>query len=409
MAEKDKLKKYKYVAVDINKKKSTGILLAEDEAELRKMLIEANLYLVSCKVINKNAVTFFSVSSKVKVSEITTFAREFSIMITAGISIIDALDTLRNQAYSSLLRRVVNMVHNDVRSGLLLSEAFAKHKKIFPELFVSMTYVGEVSGSLDTILNELADYYEKDYKIKRKAKSALVYPAVLAVMTIAVLVLMVVFIIPTFQSTLAQFDVEMPGLTLAILAISDFVRDNWKIILLSLLILIFIIFLLFRLEPVKYYWDAFKAKAPIIGKVTSSLVASRFARGFGTLVASGVDVVQSLEIMSNILGNRYYKRKFLYAYKDIKEGQTISDAFHKYKVFPEILIQMIDVGEKTGSLDSVIRRTTGYFDDQVETSLTRMTSLLEPIIISIMGLVIAVMFVSLYAPMLNIMNTIGGI
>lgn len=408
MAEKDKLKKYKYVAVDINKKKSTGILLAADEADLRKMLIEANLYLVSCKVLNQNAVSFFSVSSKVKISEVTTFAREFSIMITAGVSIIDALDTLRNQSYSSLLKRVINMVHNDVRSGLLLSEAFAKHKKIFPELFVSMTYVGEISGSLDTILNELADYYEKDYKIKRKAKSALVYPSVLAVLTLGVLVLLVVFIIPTFKSTLEQFEVEMPALTLAILAISDFVIANWKIIVLVLLALILLIFLLFRLEKVKYAWDTFKAKAPIVRKVTSSLVAARFTRGFGTLIASGVDVIQSLDIMSRILGNRYYQKKFNAAVKDIKEGHTISNAFHNHKVFPEILIQMIAVGEKTGSLDSVIRQTTGYFDDQVETSLTRMTALLEPLIICIMGVIVAIIIISVFSPMLNIMNTIGG-
>lgn len=408
MAEKDKLKKYKYVAVDINKKKTTGIMLASDEAELRKMLIEANLYLVSCKPINKNAVTFFSVSSKVKMSEITTFAREFSIMITAGISIIDALDTLRKQSYSSLLKRVIDMVHNDVRSGLLLSEAFAKHKKIFPELFVSMTYVGEVSGSLDTILNELADYYEKDYKIKRKAKSAMVYPSVLAVMTLGVLVLLVVFIIPTFKSTLEMFEVDMPALTLAILDLSDFIIANWKGIALALVAIVLVVILLFRLEQVKYAWDAFKAKAPIIRKVTESLVAARFARGFGTLIASGVDAVQSLEIMSNILGNRYYQKKFNAAYKDIKEGHNIADAFHNNKVFPEILIQMIAVGEKTGSLDSVIRRTTGYFDDQVETALTRMTALLEPLIIAIMGAVVAVIIISVFLPLLNIMNTIGG-
>lgn len=408
MAEKDELKQYKYVAVDINKKKSTGILLAADEAELRKMLIETNLYLVSCKVISNNAVTFFSVSSKVKIFEITTFAREFAIMINAGIPIVDALDTLRNQSYSSLLRRVINLVHNDVRSGLLLSEAFAKHKKIFPELFTSMTYVGEISGSLDTILNELADYYEKDYKIKRKAKSALVYPTILAVLTLSVFVLMIAVIIPTFKSTLEKLDVEMPPLTLFVLKLGDFFTTNWKILVLALIAIIFIIFLLFRLEKVKYAWDTFKAKAPIIKNVTMNLVAARFARGFGTLIASGVDVVQSLDIMSGILGNRYYQKKFLDAYKDIKEGHNISDAFHNHKVFPEILVQMIAIGEKTGSLDSVIRRTTGYFDDRVETALTRMTTLLEPIIIACMGIIIAITMLSVYSPLLSIMSTLGG-
>lgn len=408
MADKNELKKYKYRAIDVNSKKSTGVMLAKNEDELRRMLVETNLYLISCKVVSKNAVSFFSLSSRVKMREITTFANEFAIMITAGISIIEALDTLRNQSYSSLFKRVLSMVHDDVRSGALLSEAFSRHKKIFPELFVSMTYVGEVSGSLDAIFRELADYYERDDKIKRKAKSSMVYPIVLLVITLGVLVLLVTVIIPTFKNTLSQFDIEMPGLTLAILAISDFVTTHWRLVLIVLGAIVGAIFIAFRFESVRYAWDAVKAKLPVIGNVTESLVASRFARGFGTLVASGTDVIKSLEIMSGILGNRYYQRKFLKAYIDVREGHNISDAFHAHKVFPEILIQMIAVGEKTGSLDSVIRRTTGYFDDRVESSLTRMVSLMEPLMIIIMGIIVALVVLSVFMPMLSIITKFGG-
>lgn len=407
MADKE-LKKFKYTAVDVNNKKTSGILLAENESELRKMLMESNLYLVSSKALSDKSITFFMLSSKVKVSEVTTFAREFAIMISAGIPIVDSLDTLRNQPYSKLFKRILSIVHNDVRSGSLLSEAFSKHKKVFPELFISMTYVGEVSGSLDSILNELADYYERDNKIKRRAKSALIYPAILAVLTLAVLVLLVAVIIPTFKTTLQKLDVEMPGLTLFVLSISDFFSNNWEIILIVLAALAVIIFISFRFEKVKYGFDALKAKLPVMRKVTLSLVSSRFARGFGTLIASGVDVVKSLEIMGNIIGNRYYQKRYWAAYQDIKEGHNIATAFQNHKVFPEILIQMIAIGEKTGSLDNVIRRTTGYFDDQVETSLTRMTALLEPTIICFLGLVVAIIILSVFSPLLNIINTLGG-
>ncbi len=405
MADRNELKKYRYTAIDVNGKKSGGVMLAANENDLRRTLVEANLYLVSCKTVSKSAVTFFSLSSKVKMREITTFANEFAIMITAGISIIDALDTLRTQSYSSLFKRTLSMVHDDVRSGLLLSEAFSRHKKIFPELFISMTYVGELSGSLDAILRELADYYEKDDKIKRKAKSAMVYPAVLLVITLAVLVLLVVVIIPTFKSTLTQFDIEMPPLTLAILNISEFVTTHYAVMLIGLGVLVALLFIAFRFEGTKYAWDYLKAKLPVIGPVTESLVAARFARGFGTLIASGEDAVKSLEVMSGILGNRYYQRKFLKAYIDIREGHNISAAFHQHKVFPEILIQMIAVGEKTGSLDSVIRRTTGYFDDRVESSLTRMTSLMEPAMIIFMGVIVGLIILSVFMPMLSIINS----
>lgn len=409
MAEKNETKKYKYVAVDINNKKSTGVMLASGENELRRMLVEANLYLVSCKAISKKDVTFFSVSSKVKMREITTFANEFAIMITAGVSIIDALDTLRNQAFSSLFKRVLNSVHDEVRSGLLLSEAFARHDKIFPELFVSMTYVGEVSGSLDSILRELADYYEKDDKIKQKTKNAMVYPAILGLITLGVLILLVTVIIPTFKNTLSEFEIDMPALTLAILTISDFIIAHWLIILIVIAAVAVVFIIAFRFEPVKYGWDVIKAKFPIVGGVTESLVAARFARGFGTLVASGVDVVKALDIMGGILGNRYYRKKYNKAFNDIREGHNISTAFHDHKVFPEILIQMIDVGEKTGSLDSVIRKTTGYFDDRVESSLTRMTGMLEPVIIIFMGVIVALIILSVFMPMLEIINNVQNL
>lgn len=405
---KKELKKYKYVAIDLNNKKSVGVMLAPDENALRRTLVQANLYLISCKVVSAKISNFFSVSGKVKMQEVTTFANEFSIMITAGVSIVDALDTLRNQSYSSMFRKVLSFVHNDVRSGLLLSEAFAKHKKVFPELFVSMTYVGEVSGSLDTILRELADYYERDEKIKRKAKSAMVYPAVLGAITLGVLVLLVAVIIPTFKRTLEQFDIPMPGITLAILAVSDFITGNWKGIVIALVVIVLAFALAFRFEGTKYAWDALKAKLPVVRKVTESLVAARFARGFGTLIASGVDVIRALEIMSGILGNRYYQKRFLQAYLDVREGHSISQAFHHRKVFPEILVQMVAIGEKTGSLDSVIRRTTGFFDDRVESSLTRMTALLEPLMIIIMGVVVALILLSVFLPMLQIMNNIGA-
>lgn len=401
-------KKFKYTAVNISNEKVSGILLAENESELRKILIGQNLFLVSCKVLSDNVIPFFSISTKVKLSEITTFAREFATMIGAGIPIIDALDTLKSQRYSNLFVKILTSVHDDVRSGMLLSEAFSKHKKIFPELFISMTYVGEVSGSLDSILYELADYYERDNKIKNKAKSALVYPTVLAVLTLGVLIMLVAVIIPTFKSTLEKLDVEMPPLTIFILEMSEVFIDNWQIIVLAVFAFVGIIFILSKFEKVRYFADTIKAKIPVFGRVTESLIASRFARGFGTLVASGIDVITSLEIMGNIINNRYYKKKFFEAYTDIKEGKTLAESFLKHKVFPKILIQMISIGEKTGALDGVIKRSTDYFDDQVETSLTRMTALLEPALICFLGIVIAIIILSVFSPLLNIINTLGG-
>lgn len=406
MPEKNELKKFKYLAVDINRKKSAGFMLAKNRDDLKHLLLKANLYLVSCKVVSDNVINFFSTSTTIKTAEITTFCREFSIMINSGMTIVDSLELLKEQPYSSLFKRILATVHNDVRSGLLLSEAFGKYNKIFPEMFISMVYVAELSGSLDVTLIELASYYERNYKIERKAKNALIYPTLLSVLTIGVIILLMVAIVPTFKSTLEKLDVEMPPITKSIISISDFVVTNYAYLLLGLLVALLIIYLLFRIEKVKYLWDAFKATAPLISKVTSSLVCASFTRGFSALISGGVDVVKSLEIMRNIIKNRYYKQKYDLAYKEVIMGSSISAAFAKYKVFPKILTQIIATGENSGSLDTVLTKSTSYFDENIETALLRMTTLIEPLIICIMGVIIAIVILAVFSPLLSIMNTL---
>ena len=406
MLDRNELKKFKYSAVDLNRKKSTGVMLAKNKDDLKRLLLEANLYLISCKVVSDNVINFFSTSTSVKTGEITTFCREFSIMINSGMTIVNSLELLKDQPYSKLFKRILFAIHNDVRSGLLLSEAFGKYEKIFPEMFVSMIYVAEISGSLDTTLNELASYYERNYKIERKAKNALVYPTILAILTVGVIILIMVAIVPAFKTTLERLDVEMPPITKAIIDISDFVVNYYAFIILGLLTLILIIYLLFRLEKVKYAWDAFKANAPIISKVTSSIICASFARGFCSLISGGVDVVKSLEIVGNVIKNRYYKQKYDLACKEVIKGSSISAAFNKHKVFPKLVTQMIATGENSGSLDTVLAKSTTYFDERLETSLLRMTTLIEPLIICIMGIIVAIAIFAVFSPLLSIMNTL---
>ena len=406
MADKKELRKYKYTAVDVENKRHAGIMLAEDEEALRLLLVEQNLYLVKAKAAPKGAVSFFSSSSRVNMAEITTFCREFAIMINAGITIVNTLDTLKGQPYGALLKRALAIISEDVRSGMLLSEALKKHKKIFPDLFVSMTYVGEISGSLDRIMNELADYYENDTRIKRKTKSAMIYPTILAVLTVVIVALIFTFVIPKFEDTFNQLDLALPALTVVILKISRFCSRYWKELLLGLVVLILVIYLITRLEKVKYFLDYLKAELPLLRHVTIALISSRFARGFGALVSSGVDVVKSLDIMSEIVGNRYIKQKFDRARDDVNRGVRLSEAFELHKVFPDMLIQMLAIGESTGSLDSVISRTSHYFDEQVEVRLTRLAAILEPLIIIIMGLLIVTVILAVFLPILGLISGI---
>ncbi len=399
------MQKYRYVAVDIDKKKFKGYFLAENEDDLRMQLARQKLYLVrAIPVSDKPPSAFFSVSGKVKTVELTTFCRQFAIMINSGISIVDSLAILKEQAYSSFFKKVIAAVWEDVKVGVLLSDAMAKHKKVFPHFFTSMTFVGEQSGMLDEVLRSVADYYETDAKIKRKTKSAMIYPAFLAVMMIGIVILMVAFVIPTFEESLSSIGVEMPMITKVIMNISHWFRAYWMYLFLAIFLLVVILIAINRTTKGKYVFHSILLKLPIFGKVQTALISSRFARGFGLLLSSGMDVVDAMETISPVLGNKNVEKRFRMATADVREGKSLTEALTNYRLFPMILLQMVSVGEKTGSVDQVLLQSSSYFDEQAERSLTTMTTLLQPIMLGIMGGIVALLFIAIYSPMLAMMT-----
>lgn len=403
------MKKFKYVAINLQKKKFTGTFLAEDEEQLRAMLIRQNLFLVSAKTVSDTPPSaFLSVTGKISVGELTSFCRQLSIMINSGISILESLAILRGQNYTSLLKKTLEMIYEDVKTGLLLSEAMKKHHRVFPEFFRSMIHVGEISGRLETALNQLADYYEKDAALKRKTKSALTYPLILLFMLIAVVAVMTLFVIPTFRESMSSLDVELSGLTLAIYGFSDFLLANGLYLLLGLLLTVLFLLGLGRTAKGKLTLDRLKLELPLIKNVQINLITSRFANGFSLLVGSGLDTVDALEIICNVIGNRYLQKRFRLAIDDIRQGMSMTMAFEAYKLFPTILNQMIAIGEKSNTIAEVLGRSCSYFDEQVSAAVSSMTGVLQPIMLILMGGTIAVMFVAIYSPMLGIMNGLGG-
>lgn len=401
------MQKYKYVAVDVDGKKFKGFFLAENESDLRMQLSRQRLYLVrATPVSDAPPSSFFSVSGNVSMPELTSFCRQFAIMFSSGISIVDSLAVLKEQSYSGFFKKVLAMVYEDVKSGILLSEAMAKHKKVFPNFFTSMTYVGEQSGSLDTVLRSVADYYETDTKIKNKTKSAMVYPIFLLVLMLAIVILMVAYVIPTFENALASMNVEMPQITVIIMDISHWFTANWMYLFLVVIAVAALLILFGRTEKGKYLFDTLLLNMPIFGKVQIALLSSQFARGFGLLLSGGVDVVDAMQTVAPILGNKNVERRFRLATEDVCQGKSLTTALSDHKLFPEMLIQMVSVGEKTGSLDQVLLQSCSYFDDQAERALNTMTTMIQPIMLGVMGGVVGVLFVAIYSPMLSIMQTL---
>lgn len=402
------MKKYKYEAVNINKKKFTGTFLAENERDLASQLAKQNLYLISAKVTSDEVrPSFFSVGGRVKMVDLTAFCRQFSIMLNSGMSIVQTLDVLKAQDYDRFFKSILESVYEDVKTGVMLSDALAKHKKVFPNFFKSMIKVGEASGKLDVVMISLADYYDNDAALKKKTKGALAYPVMLLMMTIGIVVLMMLFVVPTFKDTLNDMNVEMPPLTQAIADLSDFIKLEWKKILVVIGSLVALIFLYSRTEKGKYTFDTLAINFPLLKTINIAKITARFARGFSLLLSSGMDIIEAMEEISAVIGNRNVEKRFKQAIEDVRQGMTLTMAFESYKLFPDILIQMVSVGERTASLEEVLSRSCAFFDEQADSAIKAFTSAISPIMLLIMGGVVGVLFIAIYSPMLQIMTTIG--
>lgn len=402
------MKKYKYEAVNINKKKFTGTFLAENERDLASQLAKQNLYLISAKVTSDEVrPSFFSVGGRVKMVDLTAFCRQFSIMLNSGMSIVQTLDVLKAQDYDRFFKSILESVYEDVKTGVMLSDALAKHKKVFPNFFKSMIKVGEASGKLDVVMISLADYYDNDAALKKKTKGALAYPVMLLMMTIGIVVLMMLFVVPTFKDTLKDMNVEMPPLTQAIADLSDFIKLEWKKILVVIGSLVALIFLYSRTEKGKYTFDTLAINFPLLKTINIAKITARFARGFSLLLSSGMDIIEAMEEISAVIGNRNVEKRFKQAIEDVRQGMTLTMAFESYKLFPDILIQMVSVGERTASLEEVLSRSCAFFDEQADSAIKAFTSAISPIMLLIMGGVVGVLFIAIYSPMLQIMTTIG--
>lgn len=398
------MQKYKYTAVNLQKHKIKGVFIAHDEEDLAEQLAKQSLFLISAKPYADPSNSIFSFENKVTIKELTSFSRQYSIMLNTHIPILDCLDILKNQPFTAYFRSIISIIYEDVQGGMLLSEAMEKHNRIFPDFFRSMVKVGELSGHLDLVFTSLADYYEKETEMRRKIKGAMAYPMMLMGMTVGIVILMLAVVVPTFRETLSKLEVEPEGLTAAVYAISDFLLEWWKVSLLIILSIALLICIMNRTEKGKYLFDVLKLKAPIIKTIQINTITSRFARAFSLLLSSGLDLNEALYATEIVLGNRYLKERFNHAAEAVRGGMSLTNAFESGQLFPAMLIQMITIGEKTNALSEVLTRSCKFFDAQVEESVNSLTNKLQPIMLIIMGSVVCVLFLAVYSPILSIMT-----
>ena len=397
--------KFKFKAKDINNKVIKGVFFAKDENDLRAIVDNLDYYLISYKKIAESS-QLFTFLEKIKIGEIAVFCRQLSIMVSSGLELGTAIEILKETTKTPKLKEILETTHHDLLQGIPLSESFKKYPKTFPLFFINMIKIGEVSGKLPIVLNRLADYYEKDDKVKRKVKSAFAYPIFLIALAFLVLCIMALYVMPIFKDVFESLNAKLPKITQVVVNVTDFIRNNFLIIVLVILALVVLILVLRKNKMIKFVMDKLKLEIPPFKDVNLTVATSRFASGFSILLSSSMPVIDSIETMRHLLDNTYIENQMEVTVSELNRGQGIAKSLETINVFPPMLCEMITVGEETGNLEEVLNRVTEYYENQVEYSMKKLTAAIEPVLILIIGLIVVVCLLAVFIPMLEITSSI---
>jgi type IV pilus assembly protein PilC len=345
--------------------------------------------------------------NRIKLKDLAVFSRQFATMINSGLSLLRALTILAEQTESKALAEIIGQVRNEVEQGTALSTSLAKHPKTFNRLYVAMIKAGEVGGFLDKVLLELADSIEKEVELRGKVRSAMTYPIAVFTMVIMIVAAMLVFVVPQFETLYSQLGGQLPFLTRILLGASRFVAGWGGGVVVIAVVVGVIAFRRFHATPAgRFAVDRAKLRAPVFGPLVQKTVLSRFSRTLSTLLGSGVPILQSLEIVSETVNNDVVSRAVKDVQDSVREGESLAVPLAKHSVFPPMVVQMLAVGEETGAIDVMLDKVGDFYDAEVSAAVDSLTSLIEPILIAVMGSVVGGMVVALYLPMFNIINLV---
>ena len=385
-----------------------GELAVNNRSEVLAALRKKRIVVTSVKQKPKEVSIKLPFGSTVGTKDLAIFTRQFATMINAGLPLVQCLDILSRQLEKPMFRDITKKVMTDIEGGATLSESLRKHPKPFDELYVNMVNAGEAGGILDTILMRLAEYIEKIETLKRKVKSALMYPAVVLFVAVGATLFMLMFIIPTFAKMFADFGAELPMPTRIVLGASNLIRGWWWAMLAAAIGTVIGLKRYYATDGGKHKIDAFMLKFPIIGDVLRKGSVARFTRTLGTLVSSGVPILDGLEITAKTAGNVIVQDAVMAARASIREGDTISNPLRGSSVFPPMVVQMITVGEETGALDEMLTKIADFYDEEVDSAVDALTSVIEPVMIVFMGAIVGGMVVAMYLPIFRMVNVIAG-
>lgn len=401
---------YNYKAKSPSGEIISGTINAETKADVAIHIKDQGFFVTQIKkeVVKKSLLNHEIFEENINLYDLSVFCRQFSTLISAGVPIVNTLTILIEQTEKPKFKRIIKNLENEVLRGTSLSETLKTYPKVFPELMVNMVNAGEIGGILETVMERLAIQYEKEYRMTAKFKSAMTYPAmVIIVATIAVGIILT-FVMPTFQELFASLNSELPWPTLVVIAASDFIIEHWLLAISFIVFLIIIYKQLNKKRGFRLWTDGLFLKLPVLGLLYNKIIISRFAATFAGLSRSGVPILESLEIVSKATGSLTAEEVLIKARSNVQTGNSLSEPMRQSKLFPPIVVNLVSIGEETGTLDVMLDRVSEFYDSEVEDMLQRLQSLLDPILMVFLGSIIGFIAVAMLLPMFDIIAKIGG-
>lgn len=385
---------------------STGQVTAATEKEALDILKQRDLFVVSIKSKGSGFLNGLSFKKKVSLKDKIIFTKQLAIMIKGGLPLVDALSALKEQTENQEFIKVIGTIIEDVRGGQALSVALAKHPKMFSELYIAVTYSGERSGKVDEVLNRLAEQLQKDYDLISGVKGAMTYPIVIVTALVGVMTLMLTFVVPKMKGIFDDMGVVLPLPTRILLGLSGFMVTYWYIVLGVIIGLFFLIRFWSRTPSGGLALDKMKIKVPIFGDLVKKIYLARFTRTTATLISSGLPMLEIIETDKIVIGNKFYRPIFDQIHQDVEGGLPLSLAMKKHKVFPAMIGQMVSVGEKSGKIDEILLQLADFYDKEIAAMTANMASLIEPILMIVIGAGVGAAVVAVIMPIYSLVNVI---
>ena len=399
---------YKYEIITPAGKTKTGTLDAANEEAARTELRAAGNTVVSLSVASAlNRDIEIHIGKIVKPRELSVFCRQFESILNAGVTVIDALTMLAEQSENKRFKQAIEEVRDSVQKGATLADAMADHPKIFPTIMIHMIAAGEASGGLDVSFKRLGSYFEKDAHLKGMIGKSMIYPAILICVIIGVVIIMMVKIVPTFTESFADIGAELPGITLAVMAISEGLLHSWYFILAFIAIAVFFIREFKKTEHGAVFFGMLELRLPLFGNLTIKSASAQLARTLSTLLGSGVALVDAIDIVQKIMKNQVVRSVLIKTEKEVKDGIPLSVPLRDSKVFPPMVYHMIGIGEETGNIEDMLDKIADYYDEEVQMATEALLAAIEPLIIIVMALIVVPIILAVMMPMFSLYNAVG--